>query len=190
MRRKVVRDFAQRADRLVDHIGRVVDDFALIGVVLLARKGRERHPGRRKQRPEAVVELLRETRPGLLLGAEHGRQDALVEQRPLAVKPVDVFEELVGVHHADRQADRDHDAQVAEPPARNDLEPGGEEQLHEAFDREQRETYDEKNPHRIVFGGAHQPQGIARGDALDDDGDDEQDLDQHRRLFFTKIMKN
>ena len=170
--RKVVRNLAQRTDRLVDHIGRIVYDLALLGVVLLTREGRKRHFGRREQRPETVVQLLRETRPGLLLGAEHGREDTLVEQRPLTVQTVDVFEQLVGVHHADRQADRDHDPQITEPPAGNDLEARYEKQLDEAFDRQQRKAHDEKNPHRIVFGGAHQPQGIARGDALDDDGYD------------------
>ena len=179
MRREVVRYLAQRTDRLVDHIGRIVDDLALVRRALLARKRRKRHPGRRQQRAESVVQLLREARPGLLLGAEHGRKDAFVEQLPLPVQAVDVFEQLVGVHDADRQTYRDHDPQIAEPPARH-VVPAGHQQLHEPLDGEQREAHDEENPHRVVLGGAYQPQGVSRGEGLDDDRNDEQDFDQHR----------
>ena len=179
MRREVVRYLAQRTDRLVDHIGRIVDDLALVRRALLARKHRERHPGRRQQRAESVVQLLREARPGLLLGAEHGREDAFVEQLPLPVQTVDVFEQLVGIHDADRQTYRDHDPQIAEPPARH-VVPAGHQQLHEPLDGEQRKAHDEENPHRVVLGGAYQPQGVSRGEGLDDDRNDEQDFDQHR----------
>lgn len=94
MRRKVVRNFPQRADRLVDHISRITDDLLLIGRQRLPLQGRQRHTGRREQRPQPVVQILRETRPRFLLGAQHGRQDALVEQLPLAVEPGDVLESL------------------------------------------------------------------------------------------------
>ena len=183
VRRKVVRNLAQRADRLLDHIGRIVDDLALLGAALVARKGRQRHLRRREQRTQPVVQLLRETRPGLLLGTQHGRQDALVEQRPLVIQAVDILEELVRVHHPDRQADRHRDAQVGEPPARNDLHAHIHEQLHQPLDGQQREAHDEEYPHGVVLRGTHQPQGIGRRQRLDDDRDDEQDLDEHNRGF-------
>ena len=184
--RKVVRNLAQRTDRLVDHIGRIVDDLLLLGAAFVACQRRKRHPRRREQRPQPVVQFLREARTRLFLGAEHGREDAFVEQLPLAVKPADVLEELVGVHHADRQADRDHDPQVGEPPP-GDILPAGHQQLHEPLDREQRKPHDEENPHRIVLGSPHQFEGICRRDRLDEDGDDKQDLNQHRRPDFLQI---
>ena len=101
------------------------------------------------------------------------------EQLPRPVPTGDVFEQLVGVHDADRQTYRDHDPQIAEPPARH-VVPAGHQQLHEPLDGEQREAHDEENPHRVVLGGAYQPQGVSRGEGLDDDRNDEQDFDQHR----------
>ena len=43
-----------------------------------------------------------------------------------------------------------------------------------------RKAHDKENPHRVVLGGAYQPQGVSRGEGLDDDRNDEQDFDQHR----------
>ena len=177
--REVVRNLAQRADRLVDHVGCVVDQLALRVVVLLAREGRQRHLGRREQRSQAVVQLLREARPRLLLGAQHGREDALVEELTLAVEPPDVLEEFVRIHHPHREAERHHHARVGERDARHAVAVNQHE-LHHAFDRQEQKTRDEKNPHRVVFGGVHQAQGVDRSHGLHRDGDDEQNFDPHR----------
>jgi len=50
------------------------------------------------------VQFFRETRPRFLLGAQHGREDAAVSHLSLPVEAIDVFEEFVRIHDADRKA--------------------------------------------------------------------------------------
>ena len=132
------------------------------------------------------MQLFRETRTGFLLGAQHGRQDAAVPQLTLTIEPVDVFEEFVRIHDADREADRDDDAQI-DDPCPGFVTARFVAQLYDVLDRQQKESDDEKDPHRIVFGRSHQTQGEDRGDGLDQNGDDKQKYQHGRSVLFGAV---
>ena len=135
------------------------------------------------------MQLLREERAHLLLGTQRGSQLTSVVELSLVVQSVDIDEELVGIHHTNREADRDHEAHLDGEIVRN-IHAACGQQLNGSLDREERETDDEEDPDRVILRGTHQLQGIDGGYGLQGDGDDEQYLNQHFRkgLNLTNIL--
>ena len=63
MRAQIDRNLAQTADGLVDYVAGVSQNLAAALVGLIGRQRRNGHLGRREQRPQPVVQILRETQP-------------------------------------------------------------------------------------------------------------------------------
>lgn len=143
------------------------------------------------------MQLFREERAHLLLGTQRGSQLTAVVELSLVVQSIDIDEEFVGIHHTNREADRNYQTHLDGEVVGHGHSACGQ-QLDGSLDREERETDDEEDPDRVVLCGTHQLQGIDGCYGLKGDGDDEQYLNQHFRkglnltniLFFWEFRQN
>ena len=188
MRAQIDRNLAQTADGLVDYVAGVSQNLAAALVGLIGRQRRNGHLGRREQRPQPVVQILRETQPLFFLGAQHGIQYAALADPALVLGTGDVVENPLDEQHAERDAERRDDAHPHEKlrrQAQDRLQARDLDVFGQAHKRHARKSHREQHPRKIVLGPAYQADRDDGGHDLQYDGNDQQNFDNHKPFLMT-----
>ena len=188
MRTQVCGNLAEAADRLIHDVVNIADNLLILLAHIRRIQRRNGHFGRRKQRSQTVVQVLRKALPLFFLGTQYGIEDPALGNAALALGAGNVIEDFVNNQDTSGETERGNDTQPNEKFLRQmqlfhmrHLDVLAKTQAGQPC-----QSHRKEHPREVILSLLDHPDGHRSRTQLQDDRNDKQYFNNHTATVISQ----